>query len=118
MKTKIGKQEAAYKAVKAYREKHPDATLKQCITAVAKETKSTFYAVNGAYYTHAKRNGEVFSGNVVRNLATAATPKQGEIDLNSLHVTLSQALKAVENLKNERKKNEQIISRLRKALVI
>ena len=128
MKAKIGKQEAAYNAVKNYRQENPDATLKQAVTIVSNKTKSTTGSVQAAYYTHAHRNGDVVAERALRNATTkvappkkAATTKNmkqtsAKVDLNVIRVSLVNAFDAIQIMEDENNKNLEIINGLRRAL--
>jgi hypothetical protein len=128
MKAKIGKQEAAYLAVKNYREKHTDATLNRAVIAVAKSKKGTIASVRAAYYTYAHRNGDAIAARKGSKVVKAARVKKGvtpkaevkpnSLDLNVLHTTLKQAADTIELLKIEREKSNQIINGLRQALLV
>ncbi|MEI7441365.1 MAG: hypothetical protein WCK43_07015 [bacterium] len=125
MKAKIGKQEAAYLAVKSYREKHNDVTLKQAIIAVAKAKKSTAASVQAAYYAYARRNNDAIAArksSKVDRPNKVVTPKTeiqpSSLDLNVLHATLVQAADTIQILKADREKTDRIMDGLRKALLV
>lgn len=129
MKAKIGKQQAAYNAVKRYRDEHPEANLKDAIAAVAKKTRSTTGSVHAAYYTHARRNGDALKARTPRATATKTAPPKKPVttkikktkqqnashrlDLNVLRVSLSDAIKTIDALEAENKKNREIIDTFR-----
>lgn len=131
MKAQIGKQEAAYRAVKEYRQENPEASLKEAIGFVAKKTKSTNGSVHAAYYTHARRNGDALAHRTPRASTTAAPPKKkttkvkktkqassASLDLNILRVSLNNALNAIDALESENNKNKKIIRDLRQTLSV
>lgn len=129
MKAKIGKQEAAYNAVKKHRQENPDVTLKQAMVVVAKKTKSTNASVQAAYYTHARRNGDALAVRAPRNVATKTAPPKktttkktkqtsANVDLNVVRVSLAKAMDAIQILEDENKKNREIINDLRHALSV
>jgi hypothetical protein len=129
MKAKIGKQEAAYNAVKKHRQENPDATLKQAMIVVAKKTKSTNASVQAAYYTHARRNGDAIAARAPRNTATKVAPPKktttkktkqtsANVDLNVVRVSLAKAMDVIQVLEDENNKNREIINDLRHALSV
>lgn len=128
MKAQIGKQQAAYEAVKQYRSENAEATLKDAIIFVAKATKSTPDSVQAAYYTHARRNGDVLAPRR-KATATKTAPKKvktttkkkikqssGSMDLNLVRSSLMNALDTIKRLEDQNKKNERIITEFRRAL--
>lgn len=129
MKAKIGKQQAAYNAVKNYRQGNPDATLNQAMVVVSKKTKSTTASVRAAYYTHAHRNGDVVAGRTLRNAVTKVAPPKkktlttkktkqasANVDLNVVRISLAKAMDAIQILEDENNKNLEIINGLRHVL--
>lgn len=128
MKVKIGKQEAAYQAVKKHRESNPEVSLKDAIAAVASQSKSTTHSVQAAYYTHARRNGDALAPRR-KATATKTAPKKvktttkkkikqsnGSMDLNLVRTSLMNALDTIKRLEDQNAKNERIITEFRRAL--
>lgn len=136
----FGKQKAAYVAVKLYRINNPNVFLRDAITAVSKEMNSSYDSVRSAYYTHAHRNGDPIArrknaksqanrnrkpSNLVINKIPEESKATDNVDVNvvrtslrAARISLDNALKTIDTMERQNRKNEEIISSLRSLLSV
>lgn len=121
---KTTKMEADFKFVTEYMQKNPSATKQQAIAVVAEKTGRSQHTVTTAYYRAAKKNGATLSKTGRKPkavIAKAKTTKRTKIttpnhDLNVLRATLKDALKTIDILEAENKRNAKIVDDLRSVL--
>lgn len=115
---KTSQQERDFLAVKKFLEDNPGTTTRKAIDNIAKaHGKSTSTVQVGYYKTLRAKNGAAAPKKRVARKANTAKPKNS-LDLNVIRASLKDALSTIDMLEKQNKKNEEIVTGLRKALSV
>lgn len=116
---KVGKQERDYLAVKKYLEDNPGTTTRAAINEVAKAHKKSASTVQVGYYKMLRRAKGAVAAPPKKKTGTKTTTKpKSNLDLNVIRASLQSALQTIDLLEQQNKKNEEIVTNLRKALTV
>lgn len=115
MKTK---QEQDFQAVKDYIAENPGITTRSAIAEIAARHNKSAASVQVGYYKMLRREKGVAAPKKTKSgkPAKKTVAANGNLNLNLIRASLNDALKTIDALEAENKRNREIVDGLRKAL--